>query len=57
MRYAESWTKVDIEHLNLEKVLAWCTENLKGKQFIEGNMIKFDDEKEADKFKSDYKEE
>ena len=56
MRYAESWTKVDIKDLNLEKVLAWCADNLKGKQFIEGDMIKFNDEKEAAKFKLEYKE-
>lgn len=56
MRYAEKWAKVDIEHLNLEKVLAWCAENLKGKQFIENNAIKFDDDKEAAMFKQGYKE-
>jgi len=57
MRYAENWIKVDIENLNLEKVLAWCTDNLNGKQFIEGNIIKFDDEKEAERFKIEYREE
>lgn len=56
MRYAENWTKVDIENLNLDLVLAWCSENLKGKQFIEGNMIKFDDDNEAALFKLGYKE-
>ncbi len=56
MRYAENWSKVDIEHLELEKVLDWCTENLKGKQFIEGKTIKFDVKEEADKFLSEYKE-
>ena len=56
MRYAENWTKVDIEHLDLEKVLNWCTENLKGKQFIDGNIIKFDDDEEATMFKLGYKE-
>lgn len=56
MRYAENWTKVDIENLNLEKVLAWCNENLKGKQFIDGNTIKFDDDDEATMFKQGYKE-
>ena len=56
MRYAENWTKVDIEHLNLEKVLCWCSENLKGKQFIEGKVIKFNDKEEAALFKSGYKE-
>lgn len=56
MRYAENWTKVDIEHLNLEKVLIWCNENLKGKQFIENTTIKFDREDEAARFKLEYKE-
>lgn len=56
MRYAEQWAKVDIENLNLEKVLTWCSENLKGKQFIENNTIKFSDDSDAAKFKSDYKE-
>ena len=56
MRYAENWAKVDIEDLDLEKVLSWCSENLKGKQFIDGNMIKFDDDKEATKFKLEYRE-
>lgn len=56
MRYAENWTKVDIEHLDLEKVLDWCSKNLKGKQFIEGNFIKFDDADEAKVFKLNYKE-
>ena len=56
MRYAENWTKVNIENLNFEKVLAWCSENLKGKQFIEGNTLKFDDDKEAALFKLEYKE-
>jgi len=54
MRYAENWSKVNIEHLNLEKVLLWCSENLKGKQFVEGNNIKFDDDKEAEKFRLEY---
>ena len=56
MRYAEKWMKVDIENLDLEKVLTWCSENLKGKQFIENNAIKFDDDDEAIKFKLGYKE-
>jgi len=56
MRYAENWTKVDIKHLDLEKVLIWCSENLKGKQFVEGNNLKFDDAEEADTFKLKYKE-
>jgi len=56
MRYAESWIRVDIENYNLEKVLAWCSENLKGKQFIEGKVIKFDSDEEATKFKLEYKE-
>ena len=56
MRYAESWIKVNIEDFDLEKVLAWCTENLKGKQFIEGKFIKFSDDEEATFFKLDYKE-
>lgn len=56
MRYAESWTKVEIEHFNLEKVLAWCSENIKGKQFIEENIIKFEKEEEAARFKLEYKE-
>lgn len=56
MRYAENWAKVDIENLDLEKVLSWCTENLKGKQFIDGNIIKFSDKEEAAMFKSKYKE-
>lgn len=56
MRYAENWTQVSIENLNLEKLLAWCSVNLKGKQFIEGNIIKFSDEKEAAKFELEYKE-
>ena len=56
MRYAEKWSQVNIENLSLEKLLDWCTENLKGKQFIEGDVIKFSDEKEATKFKLEYKE-
>jgi hypothetical protein len=56
MRYAENWTKVDIDQLNLENVLAWCTNNLKGKQFIEGNTIKFSDTDDATKFKLEYKQ-
>lgn len=56
MRYAENWTKIDIEHLDLEKVLIWCSKNLKGKQFIEGHTIKFDNDKEANLFKLGYKE-
>ena len=56
MRYAESWTKVDIENLILEKVLIWCTQNIKGKQFIEENVIKFEKSEEAELFKSTYKE-
>jgi hypothetical protein len=56
MRYAENWAKVDIEHFELEKVLSWCTENLKGMQFIDGTMIKFEVDEEAAKFKSEYKE-
>ena len=56
MRYAENWTMVDIENLDLEKVLSWCTENLNGKQFIDGDMLKFDDEEEAARFKAEYRE-
>ena len=56
MRYAEKWIKVNIEEFNFEKVLIWCAENLKGKQFIEGNSIKFDIEDEAALFKQKYKE-
>ena len=56
MRYAENWTKVTIEDLDLEKVLIWCTENIKGKQFIENNFIKFEHEEEATLFKLEYKE-
>lgn len=56
MRYAENWAKVDIENLNLEKVLGWCSENLKGKQFVDANVIKFDSDKEAAKFKLEYSE-
>lgn len=56
MRYAESWTKVDIENLNLEKVLIWCSENIKGKQFIEEGNIKFELDEDATQFKSEYKE-
>lgn len=56
MRYAENWTKVDIEHFDLEKVLLWCNENLKGKQFIEEHFIKFDNDDEANLFKLKYKE-
>lgn len=56
MRYAEDWTKVHIDHLNLEKVLAWCTKNLNGKQFIEESTIKFENAEEAAKFKLKYKE-
>ena len=55
MRYAEKWSQVDITDLNLEKVLAWCNDNLNGKQFIDGSVIKFSDEQEAAKFKSEYK--
>ena len=56
MRYAENWTKVDIENLDLEMVLAWCNKNLKGKQFIEENIIKFEFDEEATMFKLEYKE-
>ena len=56
MRYAENWTSVDIEHLNLEKLLIWCDENIKGKQFIEENTIKFENEEDAALFKLEYKE-
>ena len=56
MRYAEKWTKVDIDNLNLEKVLIWCTKNIKGKQFIEEKVIKFEKSEEAELFKSTYKE-
>ena len=56
MRYAENWTKVEIAHLDLEKILIWCSENLKGKQFVEGNNLKFDDTEEAAKFKLEYME-
>ena len=56
MRYAEKWTKVDIENFNLEKILIWCSENLKGKQFIEDNTIKFEIDEEATMFKLSYKE-
>lgn len=56
MRYAEYWTKVNIENFDLEKVLAWCSENIKGKQFIENNTLKFEKSDEATKFKLEYKE-
>ena len=56
MRYAENWSKVDIENFDLDKVLAWCSDNLKGKQFIEASVIKFDLDEEATKFKLEYKE-
>ena len=56
MRYAENWTKVDIEHLDLGKVLIWCAENIKGKQFIEENNLKFEYDEEATIFKLEYKE-
>jgi len=56
MRYAENWIKVNIDNLDLEKVLAWCTEKIKGKQFMENSVIKFEYEEEATLFKSDYKE-
>ena len=56
MRYAEQWTKVDIENLDLEKVLDWCTDNIKGKQFIENNVIKFELAEDAVKFKAEYQE-
>ena len=56
MRYAEKWTKVDIENMNLEKVLLWCAENIKGKQFIEGKLLKFELKGDADLFKLSYKE-
>ena len=56
MRYAENWTKVEIERFNLEKVLAWCNENIKGKQFIKESIIKFENEEEAARFKLEYKE-
>ena len=54
MRYAENWTKVDIENLDLEKILSWCNENLKGKQFIEETVIKFEYDEEATLFKSEF---
>ena len=54
MRYAENWTKIDIDKMNLENVLAWCTENLKGKQFIEGSIIKFSEPDDAAKFKLEF---
>ena len=56
MRYAENWTRINIEHFNLEKVLIWCNKHIKGKQFIEENTIKFEIEEEASLFKSQYKE-
>ena len=56
MGYAEGWAKVSIENLDLEKVLIWCSENLKGKQFIDGKVIKFNDDQEAIKFKLEYSE-
>lgn len=56
MRYAENWIKVDIENFDFEKVLVWCDKNLKGKQFIEENVIKFDNKEEAVLFKVNYKE-
>ena len=56
MRYADNWTILDISHLDLEIILIWCSENLKGKQFVEGNNLKFDNKEEAVKFKLNYKE-
>ncbi len=56
MRYAENWTKVDIENLDFEKALAWCAKNLKGKQFIENKTMKFEHDEDATKFKIGYKE-
>lgn len=56
MRYAEKWIKVSLANLDFEKVLIWCSVNLKGKQFIEGDAIKFDNDVDATKFKSEYKE-
>lgn len=41
MRYADNWTKVDIQGLDFEAVLTWYAKNLKGKQFLEKNVIKF----------------
>jgi len=56
MRYAEEWTKVSLENLDFEKVLIWCSEHLKGNQFIDGNAIKFENKAEAAKFELEYKE-
>lgn len=56
MRYAENWTRINIKDFNLEKILAWCTKNIKGQQFIEGSVIKFENSDDAAKFKSEYKE-
>lgn len=47
---------MDIESLDFEKVLDWCNKNLKGKQFIEENVIKFDNDEVAALFKLKYKE-
>jgi len=56
MRYAEKWTKVSLANLDFEKVLIWCSENLKGNQFIDGDNIKFENSDEATKFELEYKE-
>jgi len=56
MRYAENWIKVDIEHLELNKVLTWCANNLQGQQFIEEKIIKFEDAVEAAQFKLAFQE-
>jgi len=56
MRYAEEWTKASLENLDFEKVLIWCSENIKGKQFIDGDTIKFELKDEATKFTLEYKE-
>ncbi len=56
MRYAEKWTKVSLVNLDFEKVLIWCSVNLKGNQFIDGDSIKFENKDEAIKFKLEYQE-
>ena len=56
MRYAEKWTEVSLVNLDFEKVLLWCGVHLKGSQFIDGDVIKFENSDEATKFKLEYKE-
>jgi len=56
MPYAENWTQVDITQFDLDRVLLWCAQNLEGQQFIEHNVIKFEDKYEADKFIAEYQE-